>query len=329
MASYLRVAVVIPCFNEGSTIATVVKDFAAALPGAAIYVCDNNSTDDTAVRASDAGAIVRTERRQGKGHAVRRLFADVDADVYVMVDGDATYDAASAPKLIQALLKDNLDMVVGRRWDNEEAAFRSGHKFGNRLFTRAIRYLFGRSFKDILSGYRVLSRRFVKSFPMLSNGFEVETEMTVHALSLQMATAEVNTSYRARPEGSESKLRTIRDGLRISLKIITLLKDEKPFILFSALSTVCIAFALVIGIPIVDTFLETGLVPRLPSAVLAASLTIIGSVGFALAISLDSLCRFRAETRRLSYLSYKSPEALRDEASSLEHSDARRAKVVA
>lgn len=329
MSGDVRVAVVIPCFNEGRTIATVVKDFAAALPGAAIYVCDNNSTDDTAVRALDAGAIVRTERRQGKGHAVRRLFADVDADVYVMVDGDATYDAAGAPKLIQALLSDNLDMVVARRWDNDGGAFRSGHKFGNKVFTRVIRYLFGRSFKDILSGYRVLSRRFVKSFPMLSNGFEVETEMTVHALSLQMATAEINTSYKARPEGSESKLRTVRDGLRISLKIIALLKDEKPFLLFSVLSTVCIGLALLIGIPIVNTFLETGLVPKFPSAVLAASLMIIGSVGFALAISLDSLCRFRAETRRLSYLSYKSPGALRDDIFSQSYGDARRTKVVA
>lgn len=305
----LSVAILIPCFNEATTIADVVREFARSIASATIYVYDNNSTDNTAEVAHAAGAIVRREYKQGKGNVVRRMFADVEADIYVMVDGDMTYDASIASKMVRRLIDENLDMVVGRRVHKGAMAYRRGHVVGNRLFTAAVDYLFGRSFKDILSGYRVFSRRYVKSFPMLSAGFEVETEMAIHALTLRMATAEVDTVYLARPKGSQSKLSTYRDGLKILKKIVVLLKNEKPFVLFSSLGAFCVALSLGLGIPVVDVFLRTGLVERLPTAVLAASLMVIGIGLFGLAIALDSLGRFRAEMRRLAYLSHTSVSA--------------------
>ncbi len=300
------IAVLIPCYNEGKTIGTVVRGFKEALPSAKVYVYDNNSIDSTSAIAHAAGAIVRAERQQGKGAVVRRMFADIDADIYVIADGDLTYDASSAPLLIEALQVDNLDMVVARRMHEDHSAYRPGHIWGNYFFTRSVELLFGKGFNDILSGYRVLSRRFVKSFPMLSVGFEVETEMTIHALSLRMAIAEVDTKYVSRPEGSTSKLNKWSDGFRILARIFILLKNERPFYLFSTLSAFCVLLSLATGFPVIDEFLHTGLVPRLPTAVAAASLMVIGIILAGLGVSLDSLGRFRAETRRLAYLSYPS-----------------------
>src|SRR5215813_11175609 len=270
-----RVAVLVPCFNEEAAVATVIRDFRQALPSAQIYVYDNNSRDRTAAVAREAGAEVRRERKQGKGHVVRRMFADVDADIYVLVDGDATYDAPSAPRMIEKLLAEHLDMVVGLRVDQEQAAYRRGHRTGNWMLTSFLSSVFGQAFKDILSGYRVFSRRFVKSFPVLSDGFEIETELTVHALELAMPVAEVETPYYARPEGSFSKLNTWRDGFRILGTILKLYRSEKPLRFFTAIGAFLALVAIGLAVPIFITYLEQGVVPRLPTAVLSTGLVIV------------------------------------------------------
>jgi glycosyltransferase involved in cell wall biosynthesis len=300
----LRIAVLIPCYNEAVTIAEVVAGFRSSLPGAVIYVYDNNSKDGTAEKARAAGAIVRSETRQGKGHVVRRMFADIEADVYVMVDGDGTYDASAAADLVRHLVDENLDMMVGARVADAKAAYRRGHRTGNRLFTRTIAMLFGRAFEDILSGYRVFSRRFVKSFPALSGGFEIETELTIHALQLAMPVAEKALPYAERPEGSHSKLSTWTDGLRILRMIVLILKDERPFFFFGMLGAAAAALSLVAGIPIVIEFLRTGLVPRFPTAILATGLMLIAVLCVFSGAILDSVSRGRREAKRLFYLGF-------------------------
>src|SRR5579864_610486 len=257
-----RIAVLVPCFNEEAAVATVIADFRKALPSAEIFVYDNNSSDRTAAVAREAGAFVRCERRQGKGHVVRRMFADIDADIYVLVDGDATYDAASVPKMIDMLASEHLDMVVGLRVDQAQAAWRPGHRTGNWLLTSFLAAVFGKAFKDILSGYRVFSRRFVKSFPVLSDGFEIETELSVHALELALPTAEIETPYFARPEGSVSKLNTWRDGFRILSTILKLYRSERPLRFFSAIASFLALVSIGLAIPIFITFVEEGIVPR-------------------------------------------------------------------
>jgi glycosyltransferase involved in cell wall biosynthesis len=302
-----RIAVLLPCYNEEAAIAQTVAGFRAALPDARIYVYDNNSTDRTREVAAEAGAIVRAERMQGKGHVVRRMFADVDADIYVMADGDATYDASAAPTLIRKLLDEQLDMVVAAREDEVEAAYRRGHRFGNRLFNALLASLFGRTFSDIFSGYRVFSRRFAKSFPALSRGFETETEISVHALELAMPVGEAVTPYGARPEGSHSKLSTWRDGWRIMKTILHLFRIERPIIFYGSFALFLAALAIVLAVPIVVTWLETGLVPRFPTAILATGLMILAALSFFAGLILDTVVRGRRETRRLHYLSLPAP----------------------
>jgi glycosyltransferase involved in cell wall biosynthesis len=299
----MRVAVLVPCFNEEAAVATVVADFRKALPSARILVYDNNSSDRTAAVAREAGAEVRSERRQGKGHVVRRMFADVDADIYVLVDGDATYDAPSAPGMIDVLVSEHLDMVVGLRVDGSEAAYRRGHRTGNWMLTSFLAQVFGQAFKDILSGYRVFSRRFVKSFPVLSDGFEIETELSVHALELALPVAEVETPYYPRPEGSFSKLNTWRDGLRILGTILKLYRSEKPLRFFTAIGIFLALVSIGIAIPIVVTYLETGLVPRLPTAVLSMGLMIVALLSASSGLVLDTVTRGRREMKLLAYLS--------------------------
>jgi glycosyltransferase involved in cell wall biosynthesis len=298
-----RVAVLVPCFNEEAAVATVVADFRKALPSARILVYDNNSSDRTAAVAREAGAEVRSERRQGKGHVVRRMFADVDADIYVLVDGDATYDAPSAPRMIDVLVSEHLDMVVGLRVDHSEAAYRRGHRTGNRMLTSFLSQVFGQAFKDILSGYRVFSRRFVKSFPVLSDGFEIETELSVHALELALPVAELETPYYPRPEGSFSKLNTWRDGLRILGTILKLYRSEKPLRFFTAIGIFLALVSIGIAIPIVVTYLETRLVPRLPTAVLSMGLMIVALLSASSGLVLDTVTRGRREMKLLAYLS--------------------------
>jgi len=298
-----RIAVLVPCFNEEAAVASVVTGFRKALPTAEIYVYDNNSRDRTAAVARAAGAEVRSERRQGKGHVVRRMFADIDADVYVLVDGDATYDAPSAPRMIEKLVNDHLDMVVGLRVDQEQAAWRRGHRIGNRMLTGFLSSVFGQAFKDILSGYRVFSRRFVKSFPVLSDGFEIETELNVHALELAMPVAEVETPYYARPEGSVSKLNTYRDGLRILGTILKLYRSEKPLRFFAVIGVFLALVSIGLAIPIVITYLEEGLVPRLPTAVLSTGLMIVAVLSVSSGLVLDTVTRGRREMKLLAYLS--------------------------
>jgi glycosyltransferase involved in cell wall biosynthesis len=301
--SSIRIAVLVPCFNEEAAVGTVVADFRKALPSAEIFVYDNNSSDRTAAVARDAGAQVRSERRQGKGHVVRRMFADVDADIYVLVDGDATYDAASAPRMIEMLLSDHLDMVVGHRIDQAEAAYRPGHRTGNRMLTGFLSAVFGQAFKDILSGYRVFSRRFVKSFPVLSDGFEIETELSVHALELALPVAEIETPYYARPEGSVSKLNTWRDGFRILGTILKLYRSEKPLRFFTGIGIVLSVISIVLAIPVLVTYLEQGLVPRLPTAVLSMGLMILAVLSVSSGLVLDTVTRGRREIKLLAYLS--------------------------
>ncbi|PSO16369.1 glycosyltransferase family 2 protein [Bradyrhizobium sp. MOS003] len=302
-ATQLRIAVLVPCYNEEAAVATVVADFRKALPSAAIYVYDNNSRDRTATVAREAGAIVRSERRQGKGHVVRRMFADVEADVYVLVDGDATYDAPSAPRMIDRLLDDHLDMVVGLRVDQVQAAYRLGHRTGNRMLTGFLASTFGHAFKDILSGYRVFSRRFVKSFPVLSDGFEIETELAVYALELSLPVAEIETPYYARPEGSFSKLNTWRDGFRILGTMVKLYRSERPLRFFAVIGGLLAMAAVILAIPIVITFIETGLVPRLPTAVLSMGLMIMALLSVSSGLVLDTVTRGRREMKMLAYLS--------------------------
>jgi glycosyltransferase involved in cell wall biosynthesis len=300
--SSLRIAVLVPCYNEEAAVGTVIADFRKALPSAEIYVYDNNSKDRTAAVAREAGAEVRSERRQGKGHVVRRMFADVDADVYVLVDGDATYDAPSAPRMIAKLLGEHLDMVVGLRVDHEQAAYRRGHRTGNWMLTSFLSSVFGQAFTDILSGYRVFSRRFVKSFPVLSDGFEIETELTVHALELALPVAELKTPYYARPEGSFSKLNTWGDGFRILSTILKLYRSERPLRFFTVIGAFLAVVSVGLAIPIVLTYLEEGLVPRLPTAVLSTGLMIVAVLAVSSGLVLDTVTRGRREMKLLAYL---------------------------
>ena len=297
------IAVILPCYNEGGTIAGVVAAFRHYLPSATIYVYDNNSSDDTVVEAKRARAVVRHEVLQGKGFVVRRALSEVNADVYVLADGDGTYDASSAPKLVRRLWSEHLDMVVGVRNHTDGEAYRTGHLVGNKLFTFIIKWLFGAGFRDVFSGYRALSRPFVKSFPSVASGFEIETEMSVHALQLGLPTAEVVTTYGKRKEGSESKLRTYNDGARILIAILQLLRHQRPFLMFGVIALMSALASVAIGLPVILEFLRTGLVPRLPSAVLAASLMVIAAVGLVTGIILDSVAHAAAEQRRLFYLS--------------------------
>ncbi len=298
----------LPCYNEEAAIADTVAGFRAALPGATIYVYDNNSTDRTREIAAQAGAVVRTERQQGKGHVVRRMFADVDADVYLMADGDLTYDPKSAPQMVDLLLAEQLDMVVGTRRHDEKDAYRGGHVLGNRLFTGILAGLFGRSFTDIFSGYRIFSRRFVKSFPVLSSGFEIETEMSVHALELRMPVGEVETVYAARPEGSESKLSTYSDGWRILRTIVTLYRVERPVLFYGSIGALLVLLAVVLAVPLIVTYAHTGLVPRFPTAILVTGMIIVAVLCFFAGLILDTVTRGRREVRRLYYLSLAAPQ---------------------
>jgi glycosyltransferase involved in cell wall biosynthesis len=307
MTASTRIAVLLPCFNEEAAIGATVRGFREALPSATIYVYDNNSRDRTREIAAEAGAIVRTERQQGKGHVVRRMFADIDADVYLMADGDLTYDASSAQAMVDLLIADQLDMVVGTRRHEAKQAYRGGHVLGNKLFTGLLTGLFGRSFTDIFSGYRAFSRRFAKSFPVLSSGFEIETEMSVHALELRMPVGEVETPYGARPEGSESKLSTFGDGWRILKTIATLYRIERPVLFFGSLGALLLVAALMLSVPLIVTYLDTGLVPRFPTAILITGMTIIAVLCFFAGLILDTVTRGRREVRRLAYLSLPGP----------------------
>ncbi|MFP4077219.1 MAG: glycosyltransferase [Halochromatium sp.] len=298
----LRVAVLIPCLNEAASIATVVREFRALLPAARIFVYDNRSSDRTAAVAAEAGAIVRHEERRGKGHVVCRMFSEIEADVYLLVDGDGTYDAASAPMLIERLVAERLDMVCGARVEHGEEAYRRGHRFGNQVLTGLIAVLFGNRFRDMLTGYRVFTRRFVKSFPALSAGFEIETQLSVHALQMRLRVAEIETPYRARPADSPSKLRTVRDGLRILRTIGTLVKEERPLGFFSSLFALLASGSILLAVPIVIEFMQTGLVPRFPTAILATGMMLLGFLLLTSGLVLDSVARGRRELKRLHYL---------------------------
>ncbi len=304
MISSPRIAVLVPCRNEAETIARVVGDFLAALPGAVVYVYDNNSTDDTVALATAAGAVVRTERRQGKGHVVRRMLADVEADCYVLVDGDATYDAASAPRMIEALLAQQLDLVNGRRLAQGAEAYRRGHQFGNRLFTALIGYLFGHHLDDVLSGYKVFSRRFAKSFPALATGFEIEVELAVHALSLRVPMAEIEGPYVERPEGSTSKLRALPDGWRILWTISRLFRSERPLLFFSVVAALLALTSLGLSLPLFLEYARTGLVPRLPTAVLCTGIMLSALMAFTCGVILHAVTRGQREIKRLLYLQH-------------------------
>jgi glycosyltransferase involved in cell wall biosynthesis len=306
--SPLRVAVLIPCYNEEVAIPSVVGAFRAALPDATVYVYDNNSRDGTRRSAAAAGAVVRGEALQGKGHVVRRMFADIEADAYVLVDGDDTYDAAAAPGMLRLLVEDRLDMVTGVRVTDAAGAYRPGHRFGNAVLTGLVRWVFGNRITDMLSGYRVFSRRFVKSFPALAAGFETETEFTVHALELRLPVGEVRTAYRERPPGSTSKLNTWRDGFRILRTIVLLVQRERPLMFFSLAGAVLFATAVLLALPLLATFIETGLVPRLPTAVLATGLALLSFLSFASGLILDTVSRGRLEAKRLAYLALPAPE---------------------
>lgn len=306
----LRLAVLVPCCNEAVAIPKVVADFRTALPGATVYVYDNNSTDGTAAAAQAAGAVVRQETQQGKGHVIRRGFADIEADIYVLVDGDDTYDAAAAPEMVRRLVEEQLDMVTGQRVSEAEvaaAAYRRGHRVGNQALTGIVRAVFGARVSDMLSGYRVFSRRFVKSFPALSSGFEIETEVTVHALELGMPVGEQPTRYKERPAGSRSKLRTYSDGARILNTIMVLVRQERPLQVFAWAGLALLLAGLAVGVPVVVEFTHTGLVPRLPSAVLATGLVLLSFLSFVCGMILDSVARGRKELRRLAYLAMPGP----------------------
>jgi len=303
----MEIAVLVPCYNEAAAIEKVVRDFKAALPTATVYVYDNNSTDETSAIAAAAGAQVRRELRKGKGNVVRRMFQDIEADIYVMVDGDDTYDAAVAPRLVDRLVGEHLDMVVGRRIETHQAAYRAGHRLGNRVLTGLVGWLFGAQIEDMLSGYRVFSRRFVKSFPSFSREFEIETELTVHAMQMRMAVSEIETNYKERPPGSTSKLRTFRDGWRILLTITNLMRNERPLLFFSLIGLVNVIVAVILGIPIVLEYLDTGLVPRFPTAVLCSALVVIAVLCVATGLILDLVSHVRREAKRLTYLQHPAP----------------------
>ena len=298
----LTIAVLIPCFNEEAAIGKVVEDFRAALPEATIYVYDNNSTDRTMLHARAAGAVVRTEALQGKGHVVRRMFADIDADAFILVDGDDTYDATAASGMLHLLFDRQLDMVSAARYPDHTGAYRFGHRFGNRVLSGMVRRVFGNGIGDLLSGYRVFSRRFVKSFPALARGFETETEFTIHALALNMPMQEVRAAYRGRPAGSRSKLNTVTDGLRILRAILALIQQERPLQSFSLLAALLLFGGFGLGGPVVLEFLHTGLVARLPTALLATGLVLLGFLSLACGLVLDALARGRKELKRLAYL---------------------------
>ena len=302
-----RIAVLIPCYNEAATIASVVADFRRALPTAIIYVYDNNSSDDTWNLATRAGAIVRAEPLRGKGNVLRRMFADIEADVYVLVDGDGTYDAEAAHRMVRLLLDNSLDMVNAARVPVTELAYRPGHKFGNRLLTGTVAAIFGNRIRDMLSGYRALSRRFVKSFPALASGFETETELTVHALELRLPIAEIETPYRDRPQNSHSKLRTFEDGLRILRTIILLVKEERPLQFFSLTAAALATISIVLAWPLLSNYIETGLVPRLPTAVLVTGLMVLAFMSFVAGLVLDTVTLGRREIKRLHYLGLRGP----------------------
>lgn len=306
-----RIAVLVPCYNEELTVADIVRDFNACLPDATVYVFDNNSTDATVQIAKDAGAVVRSVPHQGKGNVIRRMFADIDADVYIMVDGDNTYDASVAPQLAAKLIDEGLDMLVGTRVTEEQEAYRFGHRFGNWMLTTCVATVFGSTFTDMLSGYRVFSRRYVKSFAAHAAGFETETELTVHALELRMPVAEVATVYKSRPEGSVSKLNTYRDGVRILYTIAKLFKSEKPLAFFSIGWFVCTLAALLLAVPLLQTYLATGLVPRLPTAILCTALALFGVILLTCGIILDTVTKGRIEQKRFAYLAVPAPGSTR------------------
>ena len=301
--SEAEIAVLIPCFNEASTIAHVIEDFQKHLPDAKVYVYDNNSTDGTAAAAQASGAVVRSEPLQGKGNVVRRMFADVEADIYVLVDGDGTYDPGSAPRMIEELARQRCDMISGKRITDIKQAYRPGHRFGNKFLTRIVGDIFGNRFDDILSGYRVLSRRFVKSFPALSSGFEIETELSVHALELRMPCLEMDTSYKERPQGSASKLNTFRDGFRILHTIVSLVREERPLFFFGVLFLLLAAASIGLFIPILLEYLDTGLVPRFPTAILSASIMLLAFLCLFSGLILKTVTKGRVELKRLQYLS--------------------------
>lgn len=303
-----RVAVLIPCYNEEVAISRVVAGFRAALPDAAIYVYDNNSKDGTRAAAAAAGAVVRGESLQGKGNVVRRMFADIEADIYVLVDGDDTYDAAAAPAMVRLLQEERLDMVTGIRVTEIEAAYRPGHRLGNLVLTGMVRLIFGDRITDMLSGYRAFSRRFVKSFPALAHGFETETEFTVHALELRLPVGELKTAYRDRPPGSVSKLSTFRDGWRILRTIVSLVQRERPLAFFGIMGLLLGALGVVLFLPVLEEYLRTGLVPRLPTAVLSALLVLAGFLSLVCGLVLDTVTRGRREVKRIAYLALPGPD---------------------
>lgn len=306
----MNVAVLVPCYNEEAAITKVVTDFRAALPGATIYVYDNNSRDQTIARAAQAGAVVRSEKRQGKGNVVRRMFADVEADVYVLVDGDDTYDAAAAGDMVEQLVSEGIDLLTARRIHTQAAAYRPGHVFGNKLLTGLTAMLFNVSMPDMLSGYRVFSRRFVKSFPLTAEGFAIETELTIHAVRLMMPTSEMDTAYKERPVGSASKLSTFKDGFRILGMIVYLLREERPLLFFSVQAGLLAALSLLTGLPVVHEFLETGQVPRLPTAVLSMGLMLAAFLAGTAGLILDTVTRGRWEAKRMAYLAIPGPQNL-------------------
>jgi glycosyltransferase involved in cell wall biosynthesis len=306
-----RIAVLVPCYNEEAAIATVVRDFRASLPTAVIYVYDNNSKDETVARAREAGAVVRSETRQGKGNVVRRMFADVEADIYVLVDGDDTYDAAAAPSLIAKLVTDGLDIVSGQRVATGQSAYRPGHVLGNRMLTGLTAAMFRVKLNDLLSGYRIMSRRFVKSFPFTAEGFGIETELTVHAVRLLMPMAEVETRYKERPEGSVSKLSTWRDGFKILFTIAALVREERPLVFFTSIFVLLAAFSLLIGTPVVLEYFRTGFVPRLPTALVAVGAMVLAFLSLVSGLILDTVTRGRWEDKRMAYLAIPGPQDLR------------------
>lgn len=304
----MQVAVLVPCYNEEAAIAKVVADFRAALPQATIYVYDNNSRDGTVARAAEAGALVRNEARQGKGNVVRRMFADVEADIYVLVDGDDTYDAGAAPRMIARMIEEGADLLTARRIHTEAAAYRAGHVLGNRLLTGLTALLFRVHLSDMLSGYRVFSRRFVKSFPFTAEGFAIETELTVHAVRLMMPMSEMETRYKERPAGSISKLNTFRDGFRILGTIFYLVREERPLMFFAIIAALFAGVAVLIGAPVVSEYVHTGLVPRLPTAVLATGLMVIAFLSLTCGLILDTVTRGRWEAKRMAYLAIPGPQ---------------------
>ena len=304
MSRDMSIAVLIPCYNEAETIARVVRSFKKYLPSAIVYVYDNCSEDTTAAQAKEAGAVVKFERNKGKGNVVRQMFADIDADIYIMVDGDSTYSATDAPKMVEMIENTNVDMVVAVRKEKSEKAYREGHKIGNSLFNFILKILFNSTFSDIFSGYRAFSKRFVKTFPVMTNGFDIEAELTIHALTLSIPFAEIDSEYYERPANSHSKLSTFKDGIKILLSIVNLLKETRPLFFFGMISLFMFLLSVGISYPIIDTFLETGLVPRLPTAVLSVGIMLISFLSLTCGLILDSISQARMETKKLHYLSF-------------------------